>query len=94
MIQTPSVGCIDGLRLDRFVVGCEYEIGTSVGSLFLTEGWAELVLDRVAVEAMPLSEVTSRTPSNLIRELTPPYYDGPPITVERRRHPRVKYRRR
>jgi len=44
ILARPS-GTIDGITLDQFRVGAVYDIGTQVGSVFLAEGWAELVAD-------------------------------------------------
>lgn len=46
----PPVSGIDGIRLDSFQLGHEYEVGNSVGALFLAEGWAE----PVPLDAPPL----------------------------------------
>src|SRR5437868_8846743 len=40
IIQPPTAASIDGIRLDRFEVGASYEVGTSLGSVLLAEGWA------------------------------------------------------
>jgi hypothetical protein len=50
IVQTPPVSGIDGIRLDSFQLGQEYEVGNSVGALFLAEGWAE----PVPLDAPPL----------------------------------------
>jgi hypothetical protein len=44
------VSGIDGIRLDSFQLGHEYEVGNSVGALFLAEGWAQ----PVPLDAPPL----------------------------------------
>jgi hypothetical protein len=41
MLRRPGETCIDGVRLDRFEAGLEYEVGPSLGALFCAEGWAE-----------------------------------------------------
>jgi len=41
MLRRPRETCIDGVRLDRFEAGLEYEVGPSLGALFCAEGWAE-----------------------------------------------------
>ena len=43
ILQLPPIADIDGIRLDRFEVGREYEFGNSLGALFLAEGWGEPV---------------------------------------------------
>src|SRR5437016_3960976 len=40
IIQRPTVLSIDGIPLDRFDLGGLYEVGTSLGSVLLAEGWA------------------------------------------------------
>jgi hypothetical protein len=55
IIQRPHSDSIDGIRLDRFEVGYQYEVGNSVAALMLAEGWAEPVqLDEPAL--IPFSE--------------------------------------
>jgi hypothetical protein len=93
IIQKPTQACIDGVQLDRFSVGTQYEVGTALGAVFLTEGWAELVLTPELAVAIPFSERPAPNPPNLVHELNPPYYDGPPIVAERRRRPRLRHRR-
>jgi hypothetical protein len=39
------IGTVDGVSLDHFCVGSIYELGTDVASVFLAEGWVELVTD-------------------------------------------------
>jgi len=80
---------IDGLRIDKFEVGQRYEIGNTLGTLFLAEGWAVPVDDPEPALIMPLREVdpdrVDPLPSNVIREC-PPYYDEPlAIALDRRR---------
>jgi hypothetical protein len=41
MLRRPRETCIDGVRLDRFEPGLEYEVGSSLAALFFAEGWAE-----------------------------------------------------
>jgi hypothetical protein len=43
IVQEPSIAGIDGIRLDRFELGKEYEVGNTIAALFLAEGWAETV---------------------------------------------------
>jgi hypothetical protein len=95
MLRTPTEVCIDGVQLDRFLAGHEYDVGTALGTVFLTEHWAELVLAPGPALAIPLNALdVGLSPPNLVHELTPPYYDGPPITLEPRRLPRLRYSRR
>jgi CheY-like chemotaxis protein len=52
ILKRPS-GIIDGIFVDRFQVGGVFELGTHIASVFLAEGWAELVPDDRAVAAPP-----------------------------------------
>lgn len=90
IIQRPTITCIDGMQLDRYVPGVEYEVGSTLGAYLLAEGWAEPVsLDPPVVLAPPsefrLDEHEFDHPPNLERDIYPPYYDGPPIAADRRR---------
>ena len=76
IVQTPPLHSVDGIRVDCFVIGAEYEVGNSIGALFLAEGWAEpLPLDSPA-PSLPFSygdPFTTRLfdrprPSSLTRE--------------------------
>lgn len=76
VVRKPPLGSIDGIRLDRFEVGSEYELGSSLGPLFLSEGWGvPVVLEPAAPPAHepPLPE--SGDPPNLQRETYPPFAD-------------------
>jgi hypothetical protein len=75
---------IDGIRLDCFEAGREYEVGNLTAAVLLAEGWAEpLPFDAPAlpvvseepikIERRPKSD--SATPANLIREMWPPSLD-------------------
>ena len=89
IIQRPPTKSIDGIRLDRFEPGYQYEVGNSLGALFLAEGWAAPVdLDEPAL-LVPFSDTDpfdSRrlywppspdppTTPNLIRDIYPPSVD-------------------
>lgn len=47
-------GSIDGIQLDRFIPGFVYDVGTSIGSYLLSEGWAEPVVDESPALVVPL----------------------------------------
>jgi hypothetical protein len=88
--------CIDGIRLDRFVPGQQYDVGAAIAAVFLAEGWAEPVSAAPPPAAIPPDQIDAdadQTPANLIREIYPPYYDGPAaFAAERRRKQRSKPR--
>jgi hypothetical protein len=73
IVQDPTSDSIDGLRLDRFEVGREYEVGTVVGSLLLAEGWAiPVVFPARGITPFPTTRPDRRRdPPNLIRERAP-----------------------
>lgn len=92
IVQKPSVACIDGIQLNHFVPGQQYEVGPSLGSLFLAEGWAEPAVpnEPPAPSDEPSNVVDPvPAPANLVREIYPPYYDGPSVlAADRRRRKR------
>jgi hypothetical protein len=98
ILHIPKSACIDGLRLDQFVDGHLYEVGTTVGALFLCEGWAQPVDDSSPALLIPLKEFEADAPEgpkNLVRETYPPYIDSAPsMALDRRRRPRSRYRSR
>jgi len=91
------VNCIDGMRLDRFIPGHQYEVGASLGALFLAERWAEPVSGAPPALAIPLNEfdadAAAPPPAKLVREIYPPDDDGrAAYAADRPRHDRVKGR--
>jgi hypothetical protein len=98
IVQKPSIVCIDGIQLDHFVLGQQYEVGPNLGSLFLAEGWAEPVVPDDPAPGPPADQPradahSGMAPPNLVREIYPPYYDGPSVlAADRRRAPRRKRR--
>src|SRR5260221_812698 len=93
VIQKPRESCIDGIQLDRFMVGIQYEVGNLIGALLLSEGWAEPVASEEAAVLIPLTEFEADRsidqPKNLTRELFPPYYDTlAALAADRQKKPR------
>jgi hypothetical protein len=91
IISQPRAVDIDGFRLDYFMVGNEYEVGSLLGGMLLVEGWAELVDERSApaIHTQAFDARSWANPPNLIREFFPPYYDAPSsFAVDRRRRQR------
>jgi hypothetical protein len=43
IVQKPPVDELDGINLRYFQVGSEYELGNTLSSVLLAEGWAEPV---------------------------------------------------
>src|SRR5467141_2558337 len=56
VVQRPSRASVDGMRLDPFEPGYVYDVGTTLGMLFLAEGWAEPVVTEEPAFVVPLSE--------------------------------------
>jgi hypothetical protein len=88
--QKPTLPEVDGIRLDVFAPGMQYEVGPTLGALFLAEGWAEPVVSEEPAVVIPFSEFAKHQPtarpSNLVREIFPSYYDAPPaLAADRRR---------
>ena len=74
IIQQPTISSIDGIRLDKFVPGITYNVGTSLGSLFLAEGWAIPIGTNDAHDGGVLLWHMDKKdlPPNLIIERSPP----------------------
>jgi hypothetical protein len=83
IVERPPIESVDGVRLDCFELGGEYEVGNSLGALFLAEGWAEPMPLDSPQPSLPFSESdaylpnVSKTdePPNLIRESHPPFLE-------------------
>jgi hypothetical protein len=82
LIRKPTETSIDGIQLDRFQIGLQYEVGTSLGAVMLAEQWAEPVPIDAPVVVTPFSEADPFAPApfrdrdappNLVREHYPPY---------------------
>ena len=76
VLRTPTLLEVDGIDLQRFSVGLVYEVGNSLGALFLAEGWAEPMSDDTPALLVPFSDsdpfmtrvVDPQAPANLRRE--------------------------
>jgi len=84
IVRTPECATVDGIDLRHFYLGREYAVGSSLGALFLAEGWAEPVDDDQPAQLVPFSDddpfmtrtlVSGDGPPNLKRETYPPYVD-------------------
>jgi len=72
ILQTPTLRDVDGIRLDVFQPGVQYEMGNTLGALFLAEGWGEPVASDEPAMLVRMSEFAADSPANLIRETYPP----------------------
>jgi hypothetical protein len=93
IVRKPTSASIDGIDLTHFEIGQQYELGSSLGGLFLAEGWAVPAPDRQlpAAPAVPSEAADKRDdPPNLVRETCPPTFDtlATAADFERRRRPR------
>jgi CheY-like chemotaxis protein len=59
-------GSVDGIDLSRFLEGLTYDVGTTVGSYLLSQGWAVVTVDETAA-SLPQTP-PPRRPSVLIVE--------------------------
>src|ERR1700694_1768399 len=97
IIRTPPIASVDGIRLDCFHLGVEYEVGNSIAALFLAERWAEPMPLDSPVPYAPFSDfdpfeariLNREHPPNLLRDSEPPQMDRPVAAdFKRRRRPR------
>ena len=77
-MHRPAVASIDGIQLDRLVVGRMYSVSDLLGAVLITEGWAQLVRGEPA-GVLPFS--------NLGRLMLPP---PPMTTADKPRRPRFR----
>jgi hypothetical protein len=78
VIQRPTMNCIDGMRLDRFMPGHQYEVGASLAAIFIAEQWAEPVTGAPPALTIPPNESSADADAarpRLVREIYPPTYD-------------------
>jgi hypothetical protein len=82
IVHQPPVAGIDGIRLDCFQVGHEYDVGSHLGALLLAEGWAEPVDGRpgTITPFTPGDPFDSRVlyedmPRNLVKERDSPFVE-------------------
>jgi len=98
IVQKPPVDDVDGIRLDVFQPGFQYDVGNQLGALLLAERWAEPVESDGPAMLIPVREFTAEIatrPNNLTREFWPPYYTAPPeMAADRRLRPRSGPRRK
>jgi hypothetical protein len=92
VIQKPTADEVDGIRLDTFEPGIQYEVGNQLGALMLAEQWAEPVASDEPAVVIPISEFIADTPAkgpkNLVREFFPGYFDSSTLTAADRRRDR------
>jgi hypothetical protein len=100
IVHVPPSDSIDGIRLDRFEIGHQYEVGNSVGALMLAEGWAEPVqLDEPAL-LVPFSEIDPFDPRRLYQGAAKPAtaaretYQPAPRQIDRAAEVKRRRRRR
>ena len=63
VLQRPTMDCIDGMRLDRFTPGHQYEVTASLAALFLAERWAEPLTGAPPALAIARSDTDVDPPS-------------------------------
>ena len=92
-ITRQPAGCIDGIRLEDFIVGSVYDVGTMLGCYLLAEGVAEPVPDDSPALVAPLGRtrfkvITSRMQGRVIRMRVP--YWAEPVSEAADRPPRKR----
>src|SRR6266478_273145 len=97
VIRTPTLSEVDGVRLDLFRPGVQYEMGNCLGALVLAEGWGVPVDSTEPAMVIPMSEFAAdrdrAEPRNAVREVRPPSCDAPPaLALDRRRRSRTRSR--
>ena|SRR5690242_10880928 len=96
VIQRPTMNCIDGMRLDRFLPGHQYEVAASLAGRLIAEEWAEPMTGAPPALAVPPSEFSpdaDAPPPKQVREIYPPQYDGPAaVAADRQDRDRSKTR--
>jgi hypothetical protein len=86
IIQKPGTASVDGLDLTKFIVGRYYDLGQTLGALFLAEGWGV-----PADDAFNLGRPADPKAPNVVREIGPSYSDGPSaVAADRRRNRRSR----
>ena len=93
IIHSPTSASVDGVALDRFVLGCQYEVSNLLGAVFLAEGWAEPVDSEQPAVLTPYNVMDEERPvgkpSNLVREIFPREAEAPrALAADRRRRRR------
>ena len=99
IVQTPPIAEVDGIALDNFELGGEYEVGNSLAALLLAEGWGEPVaLDEPrppepfgADDPFGTTTFDRTSPPNLVKEQHPPFLDR---DLAREVAPNLRWRRR
>jgi hypothetical protein len=98
VIQAPDTPSIDGIRVDQFRRGLLYEVGTTLGMVFLAEGWAEPVLDEKPALIIPFADIIADAPDCTTRLTRPRELFPPPLRlaiaadmpIRTRRHRRLR----
>jgi len=54
IIRKPDIPSIDGMQLDYFQPGAMYDVGASLASLMVVEGWAETVQGDEPAPVVPI----------------------------------------
>lgn len=97
IVHQPAAADVDGVDLTQFHVGREYDLGISLASVLLAEGWAEPIpLDRPPPPApfgpedpFTMRVIGRREPPALVRDgFQPPARRHSAADTHRRRRPK------
>jgi hypothetical protein len=83
IVQKPSLDELDGVNLRYLIVGGEYDLGSTLASVLMAEGWAEpLPLDAPPApvpfgpdDPFSMPVIDRNSPPNLVKEQHPPFLD-------------------
>ena len=83
IVQKPPVDDLEGIDLRHFQVGTEYELGNTLASVLLAEGWAEPIPLDAPPPPVPVGPddpftmpvLDRHQPPNLVKEHHPPNVD-------------------
>jgi hypothetical protein len=83
IVQKPFIDEIDGVDLQHFQVGTEYDLGNTLASVMLAEGWAEPIPLDAPPPPVPFGPddpfsmpvIDRGSPPNLVKEQHPPFLD-------------------
>lgn len=59
ILHRPALDFVDGIRLDRFEPGQQYDVGSALGAHLLVEGCASLVHSEEPVLLIPIRDAVA-----------------------------------
>ncbi len=59
IVQRPALDVIDGIRLDHFEPGQQYDVGSALGAHLIVKGYASLIRSEEPAMLVPLVDAVS-----------------------------------